>query len=165
MLLLPADMGAIIKFNVLTGLRPNEAIAAIRLLRASDPKREYYNESRQCLEHFRFPEVFLRRTKSAYVSIITEEQLSGIGVLGCKTHSYVAIQYRLARSGIDCHLGYCRKIFGSWLRQSGIAAETVDLLQGRVPRSVFARHYFTPSLDFKTKVLDALQELRNQLES
>ncbi len=42
----------------------------------------------------------------------------------------------------------------------GIASETVDLLQGRVPRTVFARHYFTPSQDYRTKVLDALKELQ-----
>jgi intergrase/recombinase len=51
---------------------------------------------------------------------------------------------------------YCRKIFASHLRQSaGIESKIVDLLQGRVPRTVFARHYFTPSLDYRQKVLQA----------
>jgi hypothetical protein len=38
------------------------------------------------------------------------------------------------------------------LRQNvGIESEMVDLLQGRVPRTVFARHYFTPSLDYRQR--------------
>jgi intergrase/recombinase len=59
---------------------------------------------------------------------------------------------------------YCRKIHASYLRQSGIESEIVDLLQGRVPRTVFARHYFTPSLDYRTKVLQALDKLRKDIE-
>jgi intergrase/recombinase len=60
---------------------------------------------------------------------------------------------------------YCRKIFASYLRQSaGVESEIVDLLQGRVPRTVFARHYFTPSLDYRAKVLRALDKLRRDID-
>ena len=48
---------------------------------------------------------------------------------------------------------YCRKIFASHLRQSGLESEIVDLLQGCVPKTVFVPHYFTPSLDYRAKVL------------
>jgi intergrase/recombinase len=61
-------------------------------------------------------------------------------------------------------LKYCRKIFASYLRQSGIESEIVDILQGRVPNTVFARHYFTPSLDYRAKVLCALDKLRKDIE-
>jgi hypothetical protein len=36
---------------------------------------KYYNTERQCLEHFRFPEIFLRQTKKAYISFVTHEIL------------------------------------------------------------------------------------------
>ena len=56
---------------------------------------------------------------------------------------------------------YCRKIDGSYLRQhGGIESEIVDLLQGRVPRTVLARHYFTPSLDYRERVLSVLDKLK-----
>jgi hypothetical protein len=29
------------------------------------------------------------------------------------------------------------------------------MLQGRIPRSVFSRHYLTPKLDYRDKVLQA----------
>ncbi len=165
---LPAEMGAIIKFNVLTGLRPNEAIAAIRLLRDKDTttnttREKYFNPERQALEHYRFPSIFLRRTKSAYISIIELEQLSCIAQMRGKTPTYDVLRFRLERAGVKCHLGYCRKIFGSWLRRSGIESETVDLLQGRVPRTVFARNYFTPDSSLRQRVLSSLDSLKQAI--
>jgi intergrase/recombinase len=44
------------------------------------------------------------------------------------------------RRSLDIQLKYYRKIFASYLRQSGIESEIVNLSQGRVPRTVFARH-------------------------
>jgi intergrase/recombinase len=161
---LPASMGQIIKFNVLTGLRPNEAIQSIRLLNRPDSQAiSYYNLERQCLEHFRFPELFIRRTKAAYVSIIEREQLLGLVQNIRKIPTYEVLRFRCTRAGLSFHMGYCRKIYSSWLRQSGIPAEIVDLLSGRVPRSIFARHYFTPSEDYRVKVLQALEKLQRQL--
>jgi intergrase/recombinase len=59
---------------------------------------------------------------------------------------------------------FARKIHASWLRQNGIESEIVDLLQGRVPKTVFARYYFTPSLDYRARVLQALNTLKKSLE-
>jgi len=62
-------------------------------------------------------------------------------------------------------MAYCRKIYASWLRQSGIENEIVDLLQGHVPKTVlFVRHYFTPSLDYRDKVIRTLAKLKKQIE-
>jgi intergrase/recombinase len=78
--------------------------------------------------------------------------------------SYNALKKALMRRSLDMQLKYCRKIFASYLRQSGVESEIVDLLQGRVPRTVFARHYFTPSMDYRDKVIRALDKLRQQIE-
>ncbi len=34
-----------------------------------------------------------------------------------------------------------RSYYATYLRKNGILAEYVDLVQGRIPKSVFARHY------------------------
>ena len=61
---------------------------------------------------------------------------------------------------------YCRKIYASYLRQAGIESEIVDLLQGRMPRTVFARHYFRPNAEYKDRVLlDAVNKLQKKIES
>jgi intergrase/recombinase len=62
------------------------------------------------------------------------------------------------------NMAYCRKILASHLRQSGIESEIVNPLQGRVPRTVFARHYFTPALTHRDKVLHALDKLKKEIE-
>ena len=62
-------------------------------------------------------------------------------------------------------MGYRRKIYSSYLRKSGgIESEIVDLLSGRVPRTVFARHCFPPSLDYRERVLTALEKLKQEIE-
>lgn len=54
--------------------------------------------------------------------------------------------------------------FACYLVQSGIEYEIIDLLQGRVPKSVFARHYFNPSLEYRDKVSRALDNLKQQID-
>jgi hypothetical protein len=69
---LPDNMAAILRYNVLTELRPVEALQSIKLLLLTENNnhlgasgQQYYNESKQCLEHFRFPDIFIRHTKCA----------------------------------------------------------------------------------------------------
>jgi hypothetical protein len=158
--MLPSNMSDVIKFNCITGLRPNECIAAIRLIKSD--LASYYSLERTCLEHFRHPEIFLRRTKSAYVSILDKELLQ-IALKISKIPSYEAIRYAVVRKGLEFHMGYCRKIFASYLRQAGIESEIVDLIQGHVPRSVFVRHYLTPDSSLRNRVLSVIHSLEQQI--
>jgi intergrase/recombinase len=159
-------MGQIIKFCVVTGLRPAEAVESVRLINDKEAFAKYYNPSRQALEHFRFPQ-FLRQTKKAYISFVSPEILEIArlpSTIVDAIPSYNAIRLACRKRGIYMDMRYARKIFASHLRQSGIESDIVDLLQGRVPRTVFARHYFTPSLSYRQKVLGALNELRKRVE-
>jgi intergrase/recombinase len=62
-------------------------------------------------------------------------------------------------------LKYCRKIYASWLcQQGGLESEIVDLLQGRVPKTVFSRHYLIPADTLKDRVLEAVAKLKSKLE-
>ncbi len=49
------------------------------------------------------------------------------------------------------------KIFATFLRNEGLESEIIDLLQGRIPNSIFVRHYYRPGL---TK----FDEVRNKLD-
>ena len=55
--------------------------------------------------------------------------------------SYSAIRKRLTRHNQHLRFTELRSYFATYLRQQGILAEYIDLLQGRIPKSVFARHY------------------------
>jgi hypothetical protein len=161
--LLPTFMARIVKFACLIGLRPSEVVESVRLLNNKlEIFHTYYNPERQCLEHFRFPQQFLRQTKKAYLSFVTPSMLSIVQNLE-KVSTYNAIRHACRRSGINMDMRYCRKIFASHLRNEGIQPEIVDMLQGRVSQSILTRHYLVPKPSFKEEVLQALEQLPRQL--
>jgi len=163
MRLLPDNMAKIVKFCCLTGLRPTEAVESVRLLTFPNQFGKYYNSDRQALEHFRYPEIFLRQTKKAYLSYITLDNLQPIAKLGPKTPGYNAIRLTCKRRKINMDMRYCRKLHGSWLHIHGITAEEVDFLQGRTTPSIFSRHYLTRDNSLKDRVLTALKALEERL--
>ena len=61
------------------------------------------------------------------------------------------------------NMNYCRKRFANVMRNNGIEQEVIDLLQGRIPKSVFVRHYYKPDLARFEKVRSLLDNLYNQL--
>lgn len=166
--ILPPFMGNIIRFACLVGLRASEVIESVRLLNApQNSGAHYYNPERQALEHFRFPKLFLRQTKKCYLSYITKDLLSAIGILDCKDQGYIptrnAITHACQRKGIKMDMYLCRKIFASWLRKEGIQPEAIDLLQGRVSQSILTRHYLVPQNTLRDDVLRALEKLSAHL--
>ena len=61
------------------------------------------------------------------------------------------------------HVGYCSKIFASWLHKHGVSDVLIDLLQGRVGKSVLVNHYMQPGQDYRDKILVAVRELKNEI--
>jgi len=60
---------------------------------------------------------------------------------------------------------FCPKIFASYLRQSGIQSEIVNLVQGRVDSGdILTKHYLVPSSSLKDRVLDAVKQLQNMID-
>jgi hypothetical protein len=175
MQVLPPVMSNVVKYAVLTGLRPSEAVESVKLLNTqknlhgsssssnNNNNNYYYDPEQQTLRHYLFPHIFLRATKKAYLSYITPEDLQPVINLGDKTPTWNAIRLTCRRRNIDMEMRRCRKIFASWLRKSRIQSEFVDLLQGRVPPSVLARHYLVPDQYFKEDVLKALKQLEQRL--
>ena len=56
-------MGQIIKFGCLVGLRPAEIVDSVKLINDKEAFLRYYNPKLMILEHYKFPDVFLRSTK------------------------------------------------------------------------------------------------------
>ncbi len=138
-------------------------VESVRLLSGRDTYLSYYNPERQCLEHFRFPEIFLRKTKKAYISFVTPSMLElAVGIP--TAISYNAIRVACRKCGMNMDMHFCRRIFASHLRkEGGIQPEVVDMLQGRVSQSVLTRHYMTPSQDLKDRVLSSLDKLNQAI--
>jgi len=131
-----------LKFNLLTGLRKQESINSFNLiieLSQQGKLSEYYNQELEILEHFKYADLFLRATKKVYISLVAEDLISEI--VDSQPVSYSAIRKRLTRNKHNLRFKELRSYFATYLRNNGVLAEYVDLLQGRIPKSVFARHY------------------------
>jgi len=64
-----------VKFLLVTGIRVGECIASFNMvIQLSKQNRlsEYYDETLSCLQHFKFENIFVRRTKAVYISFIDE---------------------------------------------------------------------------------------------
>ena len=158
---LPQSYGNILLFNALTGLRPEEAIQSIKILHNNNNKEsDNYLKDNTILEHYRYPSLFIRRTKKAYISIVNDT------ILGlareAADHSYNALRLSIKHKGLHMNMAFCRKIFATHLRTCGIEQEVIDLLQGRSAKSVFARHYFRPDFNHRN-ITECLISLHKSL--
>jgi hypothetical protein len=132
----------VVCYALLTGLRVSEVFASMELVRSRFD--EYFNSELGVLEHFRFPDIFARRTKTAYVSVylpILREYAER-----SRFKTYDSLRCFLHRKDLGLNINYCRKIFATYLRKHNVDPEIIDLLQGRIPKSVFAKHYYRPEI-------------------
>ena len=61
------------------------------------------------------------------------------------------------------YMSYCRKIFATFLRNEGVESELIDLLQGRIPNSIFVRHYYRPDMSKFDEIQEKLDKLHELL--
>ncbi len=157
---LPSSYRNALIFDTLTGLRPDETCQSISLIK--NDFDNYLNRNSMILEHYKYPDIFIRRTKKAFVSIVTDSVLEV--AKGADDQGYNALRLAVKRRGLDMHMAYCRKIFATYLRDNGIPSEVIDLLQGRIPKSVFGRHYYRPDFeDYAARVRQLLKDLHHQI--
>ena len=67
------------------------------------------------------------------------------------------------------NISICRKIFATFLRNEGVEQEFIDLLQGRISKSVFVMHYYRPDSskfdEIRKKLANLHSLLLNQLSN
>ena len=132
----------LLKFTLLTGLRKSEAINSFNLiikLAGENKLSEYFNEECGILEHFKFRELFLPNSKNVHISIATMKLVNEIA--NSQPVCYTTLRKHLHKNKWPLRIKELRSYFAAYLRKKGILAEYVDLLQGRIPKSVFAKHY------------------------
>jgi len=157
---IPVHYANILIYCTLTGLRADEACQSISIIKKN--LENYLNKDKNILEHFKFQNVFLRKTKQSYISIVNDSILEVAN--NANNFSYNALRCHLRRKNIQMNMNYCRKIFATFMRNNGIEQEIIDLLQGRIPKAVFVRHYYRPDLERFDKVRGLLDNLYNQIK-
>lgn len=149
----------------LTGMRLIETSNAYNLIieLAEQGKLDtYYNAERQCLEHYKFKDLFIRKTKKAFISFIDVDLVNRISKGQALTTN--AIHKRLQRSNIRSRFADVREAHASYLTKYLKQVE-IDFLQGRVSASVFMQNYFNPSLigDLKERALKAIKDISEKI--
>ena len=151
-----------LEFMSLTGLRKEEGIISFNKiieLAKQDNLNEYYNEEKGLLEHFKYKEQFLRRTKNVYISIIPKDLV--LNISNSEPVSYDGMRKRLMRAKIAVRINEQRDNFGTFMVRHGLIKEEVDLMQGRISPSIFIRHYWSPSFnELRERTLAALRTLK-----
>ena len=150
-----------VEFTAVTGLRLSEAINSWNLIDADD----YYDQKLQALEHFKFKNVFLRRTKKVFISFVPEDLIERIREMhGRVKLTETIVKKRIQRRGLRMRFGDLREYWATFMTKWLNPAE-IDFLQGRVSASVFMRHYFNPALisDLKERTLKGIDRLRRTL--
>jgi hypothetical protein len=154
-----------VKFLIATGLRISEAETAFNKIIecCRDGKiYEYYDETKQLLMHWKYREQFLRQTKNCFISFADRDLISEI----CQSSPvvYNAVHCRLQRHKLKLRLHEFRSYNNTWMRKHGLLSEAVDILAGRVPKSVFVRHYLGISIsELQQQVIPLQQKLLDEL--
>jgi hypothetical protein len=156
------DCSTYLKFLLMSGLRPSEGIESFNLVRTR--LEEYYNVEFGTLEHFRFKDMFLRNTKNVFITIVPEALIQEIAEKEKVTSPMVT--KKLQRNGLRIRLNNLRDYYATFMVRNGLIKEEVDLLQGRIGKSIFVRHYWSPAIkELKQRVLKALKELESNILS
>jgi len=156
---LPKSYGNILIYCTLTGLRPSEACESIGLIHRD--LENYLNKDSMTLEHYKYPDLFIRKTKKAFISLVNDSILDM--AKKAYPYSYNALRLFIERNHhLEMNMAFCRKVFATHLRINGISEEWINVLQGRTPASVFSRHYFRPDFDNK-RILNIVESLFQQI--
>ena len=159
---LPSRYGLVLVFQRLTGLRIGEACMALTLL-VKGSEKGYYDSELMVLRHFQYPELFLRKSKNVFISFLSPRLTETVAKHGSPVTTE-GIHMAFVHSRVKERTTTLRKAFATQLRQAGIPRESIDLLQGRIPRSVFSQHYYRPALKaLREQVLNTLQPLEERL--
>jgi hypothetical protein len=161
---IPKTQANLFIFNTVTGSRPIEVFKSVYHIHNN--LNEYWNKDKEILEHYKFANEFIRRTKKVYISVANQSIINITKECPVK-QSYNALKLLLKRKGIDMNIYYCRKVFATYLKNKDIEPEIIDLLQGRISSSVFVNHYYRPDINaiIASKIKPALNSLSKIIES
>ena len=148
-------------FVLVSGLRYNESLRAYNLiieLAREGKLSEYYNEENGVLEHFRFKQLFIRRTKKAFISFIPEQLIERISE--SEKLGWCQIQNWIKRKGLKLKFSDVREFWATYMTKH-LRQPEIDFLHGRVSANVFMQHYFNPAwiTDLKQRALKAASEI------
>lgn len=81
-------------------------------------------------------------------------------IVKCKPISDSALKRSLKKNGLKLRMNEVRDYFAIFMVYNGLIREEIDFLQGRVGKSIFMKHYFSPAIkDLRDRTLKAVKEI------
>jgi intergrase/recombinase len=160
------DISEFMDFISVSGLRLNEAVQSYNLivkLSREGKLNQYYNEQTETLEHFRFKEVFIRKSKKAFISFIPKELIEK--VKGCEPlTSKHSVQQFVKKQGLKIRFADIREAHNTLLTKYLNQSE-IDFIAGRVSSNVFMSNYYNPKMvsDLKERIFKAIAEIETKI--
>ena len=160
------DLTDFLDLMAVSGLRLVEAVSSYNLivrLSRENKLQEYYHVEHQTLEHFKFKEIFIRKSKKAFISFVPGELVKRIGENDLLT-SPDAVQKLLQKRGLKLRFADIREAHASFSTKF-LKDTEIDFLHGRVTTNVFMRNYFNPALitDLQARALQGIQEIQQKV--
>lgn len=157
-----SELSVFMDFVLVSGLRLNESVKAYNLvidLTGKERLNEYYNAETETLEHFKFKQDFIRRTKKCLISFIPKNLIEKISKQE-KLTRYQIDNWIRRDNKFSSRFGDVREYYATYMTKH-LAQPEIDFLQGRVSANVFMRNYFNPALidDLKERVFQAIEEI------
>jgi intergrase/recombinase len=151
----------------ITGLRYNEAIESYNLIIKLARKRKlhnYYNAKNETLEHYRFKDTFIRRSKKVYISFVPKELVERISQN--EPIEWNSTKKKVARNIKHLRFSDIREFHGTFLTKY-VRQPEIDFLHGRSSASVFMKHYFNVALisDLKNRTFKAIREIERKINN
>jgi intergrase/recombinase len=161
------ELSDFLEFMAVTGLRMIEAVESYNLIIELAHQRkikDYYKAEKQTLEHFKFKETFLRKSKKAFISFVPWALIQKVSQQ--TPVSLDMIRKRVQKKGLPLRFSDIREAHGTLLTKYLKDAE-VDFLEGRVANSVFMRNYFNPALivDLEARAFQGIQEIQEKVKA
>lgn len=150
----------LLEYLRLSGLRKEEVVISFNKIieQSKEGKPDSYLNEDELLEHFRFKKQFLRGTKNVYLSIVPKSIIDQIAV--SEPVGYNAILKHLQRRKMRSRICKLRDNYGTFMVRNGLIKEEVDLLQSRIPPSIFIRHYWSASFkELRNRTLAGLEKI------
>ncbi|MEM3536625.1 MAG: type II toxin-antitoxin system CcdA family antitoxin [Candidatus Bathyarchaeia archaeon] len=160
-------LGFYVDFIALTGLRLNEATESYRLIKqlhTLGKLNEYYDQSKMTLEHYKYPQIFLRKSKNTFISFLKPEDVLKLAEEMQPPLSPQTLINVCRRRQIQSRWSDLREASAT-IHSKYLAPHEVDFIQGRIGITVFSRHYYNPAYitDLRERVFKAQEEIVKNL--
>ena len=161
------DLADFMDFMAISGLRLVEAITSYNLIIKLSRKgklNEYYNEEMETLEHYKFKEQFIRRSKKAFISFVPKQLVEKIASNDPLPDSRYAIPTRIRKKGLKLRFSDIREAHASFMTKY-LRQPEIDFIHGRVTANIFMSNYFNPRFvpDLKARVFKGIAEIQNKI--